>query len=127
MGSQGFCPQTLLPQALRMRGDCLTAEHVVNDLDDAVGVGLRLHQLQALLVLVGLAKQALARAQQDGEDQQVIAIDQTRVGKRGAEGGRAVDEVGPPSCSLSAATSSRPRRMVASQPGSALINVVLTT
>jgi hypothetical protein len=81
-------------------------DHVANELLDAVGVGLSLDHLQPLLVLVGVAEHALASAEQDRQHQQVVTVVQAGVGEVTGEVALPWMMIGPPSVSLSAATSS---------------------
>ena len=76
---------------------------------DAVAVGRVLDELE--LGLVALGEEPLAAAEQQREDEQVVAVDEA--GLRRAPGrARALPWtwISPPSVSLSAATSSRDRR-----------------
>ena len=65
---------------------------VVDELLDAVGVGLALDQRQGLLVLVGVTEHPLARTEQHREHQEVVPVDQARVGEVPAERGTAMDD-----------------------------------
>ena len=58
----------------------------------AVGVDVVFDQLQFLGVLVRGAEQALARAEQQRKDEQVVAVDQARVREAVVQGGAAVDD-----------------------------------
>src|SRR5690349_18528891 len=66
-----------------------SADHVEDVLLHPVGVGLVFDELQLLSVLVGAAEQALARAKQQRVDEQVVAVDQARVGQGVVERGAA--------------------------------------
>src|SRR5205823_3802100 len=76
-------------------GAAWSTDDVVDQLLDAVAVRLALDELEALLVLVGAAEQPLARAEQNREDQQVVAVDQAGIGQGAVEGGAAVDDQRP--------------------------------
>src|SRR4051794_31231444 len=78
-GSSSSVMPTSLGNALCPYGGMASADDVEDVLLQAVGVGLVLDQLKFLDVLVGGAEQPLAGAQQQGEHQQVIAVDQPRV------------------------------------------------
>ena len=65
-----------------------SADDVEDLLLDAVGVRLVLDELQLLRVLVGVAEQPLARAEQQREDEQVVAVDQAGVGEARGRGWR---------------------------------------
>lgn len=80
----------------------------------AVGVHGVLDELQLLGVLVGRREQPLARAEQQREDEQVVAVDETGVREAVVQAALPCTMIGPPSVSLRAATSSRSRRMVVS-------------
>jgi hypothetical protein len=73
-------------------GEAWSTDDVVDQLLDSVAVRLAFDQLEVLLVLVGAAEQPLARAEQNREDQQVVAVDQAGIGQRSVDGGAAVDD-----------------------------------
>lgn len=107
-----------------------SADDVEDVLLQTVGVGLVLDELQLLGVLVRVAEQALARAEQEREDQQVVPVDQAGVREAPVEVALPCMMIGPPSVSFRAATSSSERRMVVrpqSDTRSSSVSVVETT
>src|SRR6478609_6435636 len=73
-----------------------TAAESVDDVEDvlldAVAEHLAVHQLQFLGVLVGVAEQPLACAEEEWEDQEVVAVDQASVSQGVIEGDASVDD-----------------------------------
>ena len=66
--------------------------HLVDEFQDPVVVGLAFDQSQLLLVLVGVAEQSFASAEQEWKYEKVVAVDQPGVGEASAEGCAAMDD-----------------------------------
>src|SRR5579871_186579 len=83
------CPGLLLPTVICRS---LSVHHVEDVLLYAVGVRRGFDQLQLLRVLVRGAEQALARAEQQRVDEQVVAVDQAGVGQGMVQRGAAMHD-----------------------------------
>lgn len=106
----------------------------MDDVEDlllqAVGVDLVFDEFQLPGVVVRGAEEALAGAEQQREDEEVVAVDQAGVREGLVQEALPWTMIGPPSVSLSAATSSSERRIVVSpqfDTRSSSVRVVETT
>src|SRR6266540_2903391 len=70
----------------------ISADNVINQLEDSVRVGFGCPEIQHLLVLVRPAEQALSGSQQRREHEKVVPVDQARVGQASGELRTPMDE-----------------------------------
>lgn len=80
-----------LPPSCSQRSQSLGVDDVVDLHLDAVGVRLVLDEVELRRVLIGGAEQPFARAEQDRELEEVVAVDQTRIRETRPELGTAVN------------------------------------